>query len=153
MRYLNEVNPNVRILVGRGPELPKGTNQNTRQDKFVEFRFGMADTEDPEAIAVLDARSDCIREEDRGKIKGYVPEADIEARVGAEVERRLKLFTQAVPSVTPDKVERQVATAGKVRKDDARVAELPCPQCKKVVRGRLAYSNHMKTHKKAVAVG
>ena len=137
MRYLNEVNPNVKILIQRGPDLPKGANQNVRQDRFVEFRFGMAETDDPDAIAALDARLDCTREEDKGKIKGYVSDADIEA----EVQRRIDAAMANLPKPSDS---RDVQGRG----------SHSCPKCGKSVSSQLALSGHMRSHKKeAVAVG
>lgn len=136
MRYVNDVNPNIKILVKRGPEVEKGQNANFRLDQFVEFRFGMCETDDPEAIAVLDARPDCRREGVMKPVAGYFREEDIET----EVQRRLELARANVAAV-----------AEKPKLTGKDLPDMTCAQCGKVIRGRLGYLAHLRGHKKKAA--
>lgn len=134
MRYINDKNPNVRVLVKRGPDLPKGENQSARQDKFIEFRYGMAESDDPETMAFLDAYAGCRRESDKPPVKGYVTEADMRATVDKEVERRLAELTAIKPKLEG--------------------GPYVCPECEKGFSHHLGLAGHMRSHKKvAVAVG
>lgn len=138
MRYVNTQNPNLRVLVSRGPTVPKGENQNVREDKFVQFLFGLAETDDPRAIEVLDARADCVREEELNKIKGYVADADVEA----EIERRVALRLGDVHVV-----ENQDSPIPEKTKGPSNWEK--CNQCGKKVNGHRTLLLHYAEHDRA----